>query len=95
MVRDDLAEKGVKVAKCPDLLSPHFGFVFILNSVIGLLTPPVGAVLFTVCGIAKAPLEKVAVEAFPFLLWQIAVLAAVTYVPFIATALPQYFGYGR
>jgi C4-dicarboxylate transporter DctM subunit len=73
----------------------HFGFVFVLNSVIGLLTPPVGAVLFTVCGIAKAPLEKVAVEAFPFLLWQIAVLVAVTYIPFIATGLPQYFGYGR
>ena len=73
----------------------HFGFVFVLNSVIGLLTPPVGAVLFTVCGIAKAPLEKVALESFPFLLWQIAVLAAVTYVPFIATGLPQYFGYGR
>ena len=73
----------------------HFGFMFVLNSVIGLLTPPVGAVLFTVCGISKAPLEKVALETLPFLLWQIAVLIAVTYVPFIATGLPQYFGYGR
>lgn len=73
----------------------HFGFVFVLNSVIGLLTPPVGAVLFTVCGIAKAPLEKVARESLPFLLWQIAVLALVTFIPFIATGLPQYFGYGR
>ena len=73
----------------------HFGFVFVLNSVIGLLTPPVGAVLFTVCGISKAPLEKVAREALPFLTWQIAVLAAVTYVPFIATGLPHLFGYGR
>lgn len=73
----------------------HFGFVFVLNSVIGLLTPPVGAVLFTVCGIAKAPLEKVARESLPFLLWQIAVLAIVTYIPFVATGLPQYFGYGR
>ncbi|MEP7083416.1 MAG: TRAP transporter large permease [Betaproteobacteria bacterium] len=73
----------------------HFGFVFVLNSVIGLLTPPVGAVLFTVCGIAKAPLEKVARESLPFFLWQIAVLAIVTYIPFVATGLPQYFGYGR
>ena len=73
----------------------HFGFVFVLNSVIGLLTPPVGAVLFTVCGIAKAPLEKVARESLPFLLWQISVLAIVTYIPFVATGLPQYFGYGR
>ena len=73
----------------------HFGFVFVLNSVIGLLTPPVGAVLFTVCGIAKAPLEQVARESLPFLLWQIAVLALVTYVPFVATGLPQYMGYAR
>jgi tripartite ATP-independent transporter DctM subunit len=73
----------------------HFGFMFVLNSVIGLLTPPVGAVLFTVCGISKAPLEKVAIESLPLLLWQIAVLIAVTYVPFVATGLPNYFGYGR
>ena len=45
--------------------------------------------------IAKAPLEKVAAESLPFLLWQIAVLGLVTYIPFIATGLPQYFGYGR
>ncbi len=77
-------------------ISPlHFGFVFVLNSVIGLLTPPVGAVLFTVCGIAKAPLERVARESLPFLAWQIGVLALVTYVPFVATGLPAYFGYGR
>ncbi|MEO8752130.1 MAG: TRAP transporter large permease [Casimicrobiaceae bacterium] len=73
----------------------HFGFVFVLNSVIGLLTPPVGGVLFTVCGISKAPIEAVARESFPFLLWQIVVLGLVTYLPFIATGLPQYFGYGR
>jgi tripartite ATP-independent transporter DctM subunit len=73
----------------------HFGFMFVLNSVIGLLTPPVGAVLFTVCGIAKAPIEKVAKEVFPLLLWQIAVLFLVTYVPVIAVGIPHVFGYGR
>ena len=73
----------------------HFSFVFVLNSVIGLLTPPVGAVLFTVCGIAKAPIELVFKEVFPLLLWQIAVLAIVTYVPGVAVALPHLFGYGR
>ena len=73
----------------------HFAFVFVLNSVIGLLTPPVGAVLFTVCGIAKAPIELVFKEVFPLLLWQIAVLAIVTYVPGVAVALTHLFGYGR
>jgi tripartite ATP-independent transporter DctM subunit len=73
----------------------HFGFMFVLNSVIGLLTPPVGAVLFTVCGIAKAPIERVAKEALPLLLWQIAVLFLVTYFPVVALGLPHLFGYGR
>jgi TRAP-type C4-dicarboxylate transport system permease large subunit len=73
----------------------HFGFVFVLNSVIGLLTPPVGAVLFVVSGISKAPIERVALEAFPLLCWQIAVLFLVTYVPVVATGLPHFFGYGR
>ncbi len=73
----------------------HFGFVFVFNSVIGLLTPPVGAVLFTVCGIAKLPIERVARETLPFLLWQLALLAIVTYVPVVAVGLPRLFGYGR
>jgi len=73
----------------------HFGFVFVLNSVIGLLTPPVGAILFTVCGIAKAPIERVAKEALPLLLWQVVVLVLVTYFPVLATGLPHLFGYGR
>ena len=73
----------------------HFGFVFVLNSVIGLLTPPVGAILFTVCGIAKAPIERVAKEALPLLLWQIVVLFLVTYFPVVALGLPHLFGYGR
>lgn len=73
----------------------HFGFVFVLNSVIGLLTPPVGAVLFTVCGISKAPIEKVAKESLPLLAWQIVVLFLVTYVPLVALGVPHFFGYGR
>jgi TRAP-type C4-dicarboxylate transport system permease large subunit len=67
----------------------------VYNVVIGLLTPPVGAVLFTVCGIANVRIETVFKEVLPFLLWQIAVLALVTYVPVVAVGLPHFFGYGR
>jgi tripartite ATP-independent transporter DctM subunit len=73
----------------------HFAFIFVFNIVIGLLTPPVGAVLFTVCGIAKVSIESVFEEVLPFLLWQIAVLALVTYAPVVAVGLPHFFGYGR
>lgn len=72
----------------------HFGCVFVLASVIGMLTPPVGAVLFTVCGVVKCPIEVVARETVPFLLLIIGVLLAVAYVPAVALTLPRLAGYG-
>jgi TRAP-type C4-dicarboxylate transport system permease large subunit len=73
----------------------HFGMVFVLSSVIGMLTPPVGAVLFTVCGVAKVPMEEVVKESLPLLGWLFVVLLAITYMPPLALALPHLFGYGR
>ncbi len=73
----------------------HFGIVFVLSSVIGMLTPPVGAVLFTVCGVAKVPIEEVVNESLPFLGWLFVVLLAITYLAPIPLALPHLFGYGR
>ena len=37
----------------------HFGFLFVFNLVIGMLTPPVGVVLFVVCGIARISLGEI------------------------------------
>jgi len=39
----------------------------VLNSVIGMLTPPVGAILFAVCGVSKTSIEGVPNELWPFL----------------------------
>src|SRR5207245_9700444 len=36
----------------------HFGFLFVLNLVIGMLTPPVGVVLFVVCGISGVRMRE-------------------------------------
>jgi len=72
----------------------HFGFIVTLNLTIGLLTPPVGAILFVVCGISKISLERLVRAILPFLLWQIAVLLLVTYVPWFAVWLPRLLGYG-
>ena len=71
----------------------HFGFIVVLNLVIGLLTPPVGVCLFVVAGIARISLERLVRAVWPFLLWQIAVLVLVTYVPSVCTAIPRLFGY--
>ena len=71
----------------------HFGFVVVLNLVIGLLTPPVGVCLFVVAGIARISMERLVRAVWPFLLWQLAVLGLVTYVPAVCTAIPRFFGY--
>lgn len=67
----------------------HFGVVVTLNLMIGLITPPVGMVMFVLMDIARIPLEHFAREVVPFLLALIAVLALITYVPPIVLVLPD------
>lgn len=71
----------------------HFGFVVVMNLVIGLLTPPVGVCLFVAAGIARISMERLVRAVWPFLVWQIVILVLVTYVPALATAVPRLFGY--
>jgi C4-dicarboxylate transporter DctM subunit len=71
----------------------HFGFIVVLNLVIGLLTPPVGAVLFVICGLTDLPLERLMRGVWPHLIWQIVVLILVTYFPELALWIPRFFGY--
>jgi TRAP-type C4-dicarboxylate transport system permease large subunit len=71
----------------------HFGIIVIMNLVIGLITPPLGQVLFVVSPIAKVPFEDVAKEVFVFMLVEIGVLLIVSYVPFITTFMPRLFGF--
>lgn len=67
----------------------HLGIVICLNLVLGLITPPVGAVLFAVCGIANMPLGRLSRALWPPFLVSLAVLAAVTYIPWLSTFLPR------
>jgi C4-dicarboxylate transporter DctM subunit len=67
----------------------HMGIVICLNLVLGLITPPVGAVLFAVCGMANMSLERLSKAIWPPFLVSIAVLAIVTYVPWLSTYLPK------
>lgn len=52
----------------------YFGVMFIMNTCIGLLTPPVGVVLNVVSGVGRVPLGKVTIGVLPFLLTQVIVL---------------------
>jgi len=69
----------------------QFGIVLILNLGIGLVTPPVGSVLFVGCAVGKLPIEKSMRTIWPFYLAMIFVLALVTAVPELTLALPQWF----
>ncbi|MDM0047298.1 TRAP transporter large permease [Variovorax dokdonensis] len=71
----------------------HFGFLFVLNLVIGMLTPPVGVVLFVVCGVTRVPMRELVKSAWPFIALMYAVLVVCMLFPPIVTALPRALGY--
>ena len=67
----------------------HLGIVICLNLVLGLITPPVGAVLFAVCGMSNMTLDRLSKAIWPPFLVSLVVLAIVTYVPWLSTYLPR------
>lgn len=67
----------------------HFATFAVLNLMIGLTTPPVGVCLFVCANIAKLPLTPVVKAITPYLLTNIVVLLLVSYIPAIATWLPN------
>lgn len=71
----------------------HFGVVVVLNMMIGLSTPPMGALLFVVAAVSRTPLHKIIQEVFPMTLVMIGVLFVITYVPDLVLFVPRLFGY--
>ena len=66
----------------------HFGVIMVLNLMLGLLTPPVGMVLYVLSRVARIPFERCVTGTAPFLVPLVAVLLLVTYVPAITMWLP-------
>ncbi|RNF34347.1 TRAP transporter large permease [Paracoccus methylarcula] len=71
----------------------HFGFLFVFNLVIGMLTPPVGVVLFVVCGITGVKMGELVRESWPFIVAMYVLLIICMFVPGIVTWLPHRLGY--
>ncbi|MBQ7581671.1 MAG: TRAP transporter large permease subunit, partial [Lachnospiraceae bacterium] len=71
----------------------QFGIIMVLNCGIGLLTPPVGAVLFIGSAVGHCKMEKVVKATLPFYLCMIVTLILVTFVPEIAMSLPNLLGH--
>jgi tripartite ATP-independent transporter DctM subunit len=67
----------------------HFGVIMILNLMIGLITPPVGTVLFTLNKITTVPFKDLMRNIIPFYIPLIIVLVLVTYVPSLVMFIPN------
>jgi TRAP-type C4-dicarboxylate transport system permease large subunit len=70
----------------------QFGSIVIFNLMIGLMTPPMGGVIFVLSSVTGIPLERVFKGAAFYLPAMIIVLAIITYVPDITLWLPRALG---
>jgi tripartite ATP-independent transporter DctM subunit len=69
----------------------HFGLIMVLNLMIGLLTPPVGMVLYILARVANISFERATKACLPFLIPLLVSLALVTYWPSMVMFLPNLF----
>lgn len=73
-------------------MSPvQLGVIMILNLGIGLITPPVGVLLFVCSAISKRSIEQLTKAMLPFYFVMLLVLLAITFVPAISLTLPNLF----
>jgi tripartite ATP-independent transporter DctM subunit len=77
------------IAKAFGIEPVHFGIIMVLNAGIGLITPPVGSVLFVGAAIGKISIAETIKTLWPFYLAGLSVLILVSYVPIISLWLPS------
>ncbi|HEX9277662.1 MAG TPA: TRAP transporter large permease [Casimicrobiaceae bacterium] len=71
----------------------QFGLVFVVTCLIGLVTPPVGVILFMTSGISGVKLEAISLAVFPFVVWMIVVVGLMILFPQITLWLPKLLGF--
>ena len=71
----------------------HFGVLIVVNSMIGLITPPYGILLFVINAVTGIPLKEIISEIWAFLAILLAALLAMILIPDIVLWLPRMFGY--
>ncbi len=84
-----LAPVAVKLGVDP----VHFAMIVIFNLTLGMITPPVGGLLFVTCNVSKVPMTALVKELVPFLWAHGAVLLILTFVPALSTWLPHVLGF--
>jgi TRAP-type C4-dicarboxylate transport system permease large subunit len=71
----------------------HFGVVVVVNSMIGLITPPYGILLFVINATTGIPLRSIIKEIVPFLMALLVALATIVLSPDLVLWLPRLLGY--
>ncbi|MCU0900432.1 MAG: TRAP transporter large permease [Cypionkella sp.] len=71
----------------------HFAVVMVVNLTVGLLTPPMGLVLFATSAVSGLRVETIARAVMPFLLVEFLVILLITYIPAISLTLPRLAGF--
>ncbi|MBL4731003.1 MAG: TRAP transporter large permease [Rhizobiaceae bacterium] len=71
----------------------HFGVVVVVNTMIGLITPPYGILLFVINATTGAPMKDMIREIWPFMLALVVALMVMTFVPSVVLWLPRLLGY--
>jgi tripartite ATP-independent transporter DctM subunit len=71
----------------------HFGFLFVFNLVIGMLTPPVGVVLFVLCGLTGLKLGELSKHVWPFIAIMYGLLFSCMFFPPLVLTVPRLLGY--
>jgi len=71
----------------------HFAMIVIYNLTLGMITPPVGGLLFVTCNVSRVPMSQLVRELVPFLWAHGAVLLVLTFMPALSTWLPHLWGF--
>ena len=71
----------------------HFGVLVVVNSMIGLITPPYGILLFVINAVTDIPLREIIAEIWAFLIVLIAALILMMLLPDLVLWLPRLLGY--
>ncbi|MES2551653.1 MAG: TRAP transporter large permease [Pseudomonadota bacterium] len=71
----------------------HFAIVMVVNLTVGLLTPPMGLVLFATSAVSGLRVETIARAVMPFLAVEFLVILLITYIPAISLTLPRLLGF--
>ncbi|MGK0617750.1 TRAP transporter large permease [Meiothermus cerbereus] len=79
----------VPAAKALGLDLVHFGVLMVMTSALGLLTPPVGLSMYSVCSVMRCSVEAYIQEGWPFFVVVLGVLLLAYFFPSIVTFLPR------